>query len=60
MVGAGWPPTLVSVPELRARQRAWGDDRGGGVIEGCDIGTVVFPDATLKLYVTASPQERRS
>jgi cytidylate kinase len=44
--------------ELRARQRAWGDDRGGGVIEGRDIGTVVFPDATLKLYVTASPQER--
>jgi CMP/dCMP kinase len=44
--------------ELRARQRTWGDDRGGGVIEGRDIGTVVFPDATLKLYVTASPQER--
>jgi CMP/dCMP kinase len=44
--------------ELRARQRAWGDDRGGGVIEGRDIGTVVFPDATLKLYVTASHQER--
>jgi cytidylate kinase len=44
--------------ELRARQRAWADDHGGGVIEGRDIGTVVFPDATLKLYVTASPQER--
>jgi CMP/dCMP kinase len=44
--------------ELRARQRTWGDDRGGGVIECRDIGTVVFPDATLKLYVTASPQER--
>ena len=44
--------------ELRARQRRWADERGGGVIEGRDIGTVVFPDATLKLYVTASPQTR--
>ena len=33
-------------------------ERGGGVIEGRDIGTVVFPDATLKLFVTASPRER--
>ena len=44
--------------ELRARQRAWAVDHGGGVIEGRDIGTVVFPDATLKLFITASPQER--
>jgi len=44
--------------ELRARQRAWAHDHGGGVIEGRDIGTVVFPDAALKLFVTASPQER--
>ena len=44
--------------ELRARQRAWADAHGGGVIEGRDIGTVVFPDAALKLYVTASPRER--
>jgi CMP/dCMP kinase len=44
--------------ELRARQRQWADERGGGVIEGRDIGTVVFPDATLKLYVTASPRTR--
>jgi cytidylate kinase len=44
--------------ELRARQRDWAREHGGGVIEGRDIGTVVFPDATLKLYVTASPQER--
>jgi cytidylate kinase len=44
--------------ELRARQRQWADERGGGVIEGRDIGTVVFPDATLKLYVTASPRIR--
>jgi cytidylate kinase len=28
------------------------------VVEGRDIGSVVFPDATLKLYVTASPRVR--
>jgi cytidylate kinase len=44
--------------ELRARQRQWADERGGGVIEGRDIGTVVFPKATLKLFVTASPRTR--
>lgn len=44
--------------ELRARQRQWASDHRGGVIEGRDIGTVVFPDALLKLYVTASPRER--
>jgi cytidylate kinase len=44
--------------ELRERQRSWARDHGGGVIEGRDIGTVVFPHATLKLYVTASPRER--
>jgi cytidylate kinase len=44
--------------ELRGRQRSWASERGGGVIEGRDIGTVVFPDATLKLFVTASPRER--
>jgi cytidylate kinase len=44
--------------ELRSRQRAWARQRGGGVIEGRDIGTVVFPDADLKLYVTASARTR--
>lgn len=44
--------------ELVTRQRAWGRQRGGGVIEGRDIGTVVFPDALLKLYLTASPRVR--
>jgi cytidylate kinase len=37
--------------------------RGGGVLEGRDIGTVVFPDAELKVYLTADPEvraERRS
>ncbi|HEY4333061.1 MAG TPA: (d)CMP kinase [Ilumatobacteraceae bacterium] len=44
--------------ELRARQRAWAEANGGGVIEGRDIGSVVFPDARLKLYLTASPRIR--
>lgn len=44
--------------ELRARQRAWAIQRGGGVIEGRDIGSVVFPDASIKLYLTASPRVR--
>ena len=44
--------------ELRARQREWAVQRGGGVIEGRDIGSVVFPAAILKLYLTATPQIR--
>lgn len=44
--------------ELVRRQRRWVADRHGGVVEGRDIGSVVFPDATLKLFVTASPQVR--
>ncbi|MFZ4720151.1 MAG: (d)CMP kinase [Ilumatobacteraceae bacterium] len=44
--------------ELRARQQRWAAERGGGVVEGRDIGTVVFPDAELKLYLTASPRVR--
>jgi CMP/dCMP kinase len=44
--------------ELVRRQRRWVSDHRGGVVEGRDIGTVVFPDATLKLFVTASPRVR--
>jgi cytidylate kinase len=44
--------------ELVRRQREWAKQRGGGVIEGRDIGSVVFPDAALKLYLTASPRVR--
>lgn len=43
---------------MRRRQRRWGDDRRGGVIEGRDIGSVVFPDARLKIYLTASARVR--
>jgi cytidylate kinase len=44
--------------ELRRRQRDWAIERGGGVLEGRDIGTVVFPDATLKVFLTARPDVR--
>jgi cytidylate kinase len=49
--------------EMVRRQREWVAQRGGGVLEGRDIGTVVFPDAELKVYLTADPEvraERRS
>jgi CMP/dCMP kinase len=41
--------------ELVARQRAWVEAHGGGVVEGRDIGTVVLPKAELKVYLTAKP-----
>jgi cytidylate kinase len=44
--------------EMVARQRAWVARHGGGVVEGRDIGTVVLPDAQLKIYLTASSGER--
>ncbi len=54
--------TLVSpVPEVRAKlvriQQTMGKERGV-VMDGRDIGTVVFPDAELKLYMTARPEVR--
>lgn len=52
---------IASVPEVRkklvALQQAMGDDKGV-VMDGRDIGTVVFPDAELKLFMTASPEVR--
>jgi 3-phosphoshikimate 1-carboxyvinyltransferase len=43
---------------LRRQQRAWTRRRGGGVLEGRDIGSVVFPDARRKVYLNATPEER--
>ena len=43
--------------EMVKRQRAFGE-RGAVVMVGRDIGTVVMPDAPLKLYITASAEER--
>lgn len=52
---------VSTYPEVRAemvrRQRAFGR-RGRVVMIGRDIGTVVLPDAALKLYITASSEER--
>ena len=44
--------------EMRRRQREWAAAHGGGVLEGRDIGAVVFPDAELKVYLTADPEVR--
>jgi cytidylate kinase len=53
--------TVARHPAVRrtlvARQRTYGVD-GGVVMEGRDIGTVVFPDADVKIYLDASPEER--
>ncbi len=43
---------------MREQQRRWIRDHQGGVVEGRDIGTVVFPDAILKVFLTASPEVR--
>ena len=44
--------------ELVRRQREWVEARGGAVVEGRDIGSVVFPDADVKVFLTASAAER--
>ncbi len=53
---------VAAIPEVRAAlvdyQRAFGRTPPGAVIDGRDIGTVVFPDATHKLFVTASLEIR--
>jgi CMP/dCMP kinase len=53
---------VAANPEVRAelvrRQREWAYERSGGVMEGRDIGTVVFPDAMLKVYLNARPEIR--
>lgn len=54
--------TVAANPDVRAemvaRQREWAKKRDGAVMEGRDIGTVVFPDAELKVYLTAADEER--
>ena len=54
---------IAALPEIRAwvnqRQRAAvAAHRSGVVVDGRDIGTVVFPDAPLKVFLTAAPDER--
>ena len=62
-MAAGQAASRVAViPEVRAAlltfQRDFAARRGGAVLDGRDIGTVICPDAQVKLYVTASAQVR--
>jgi cytidylate kinase len=52
---------VAVIPEVRAALLDWQRDFGrrhGAVMDGRDIGTVIFPDAPAKLFVTASPAAR--
>ncbi|WP_319530515.1 (d)CMP kinase [uncultured Cohaesibacter sp.] len=53
---------VAVMPKVRTAllqaQRAFANQPGGAVLDGRDIGTVVCPDAAVKLYVTASPEVR--
>jgi CMP/dCMP kinase len=53
---------VAAIPAVRTalldHQRAFAARTGGAVLDGRDIGTVVCPGATVKLFVTASPEER--
>jgi len=53
---------VAAIPEVRAAlvdfQRAFAARAGGAVLDGRDIGTVICPNAQIKLYVTASPETR--
>jgi cytidylate kinase len=60
---AGQAASRVAViPEVRAAlvdfQRRFARRTGGAVLDGRDIGTVICPEAEVKLYITASPQVR--
>jgi cytidylate kinase len=56
--------TLAAIPEVRTwvniqqRQAVVGCVGVGVVVDGRDIGTVVFPEAPLKIFLTATPHER--
>lgn len=53
---------VAAIPEVRAAlvafQRRFARRDGGAVLDGRDIGTVICPEAEVKLYVTASPEVR--
>ncbi len=53
---------VAAVPGVRAAlldfQRGFGRRPGGAVLDGRDIGTVIFPDADVKFWVTASAEAR--
>jgi CMP/dCMP kinase len=61
--GLGEAASLVAKhPEVRkellAYQRSFASAKSGAVLDGRDIGTVICPDADVKLFVTATPEER--
>jgi len=61
----GEAASIVSaLPEVRAAllafQRDFGRELPGAVLDGRDIGTVIFPDADVKIYVDATPEVRAS
>ena len=53
---------ISAYPSVRAallkRQQDFAQQAGGAVLDGRDIGTVIAPDADVKLFVTASPEVR--
>lgn len=53
---------VSAIPEVRAAlldfQRTFAATAPGAVLDGRDIGTVICPDADVKIFVTASPEER--
>jgi cytidylate kinase len=53
---------ISAYPSVRAallkRQRDFASQAGGAVLDGRDIGTVIAPDADVKLFVTATPEVR--
>ena len=56
-IGCGGQPRSAPPNWCPASGSGWAR-HGGGVVEGRDIGTVVLPDADLKIYLTAVPDER--
>lgn len=57
-----WASRVAAIPEVRAAlvdfQRGFARRAGGAVLDGRDIGTVICPEAEVKLYVTASDEVR--
>jgi cytidylate kinase len=53
---------VSAIPEVRAAlrdvQRSFGRTPPGAVLDGRDIGTVIFPDADVKIFVAATPEVR--
>lgn len=61
MAVSNWVSQVAKIPQVRSKlveiQRQLGAQKGV-VMDGRDIGSVVFPDAELKIFLTASPHER--